>query len=125
MFTKNEFIILIFIAATALIGGMLNLLGGSPAKTDMAVVKNSFPVKSAQVPQTAEKTQKAPIYIKVNINTADIKEIVQIKGIGPHTAEKILHFRQRHGNFKNVTELMKVKGIGKKKLKKIEPFIEI
>ena len=59
----------------------------------------------------------------VNINTASVKKLILLPGIGKKTAEKIIEYRKIHGDFKKSSDLLKVKGIGKKKFKKIEKFL--
>jgi len=54
----------------------------------------------------------------VNINSASVKELQKVDGIGAKTAAKIVAYRDEHGAFKYVDELLKIKGIGKKKLEK-------
>lgn len=49
---------------------------------------------------------------KVNINTADVKELMTLNGVGRRVAEKIVEYRQAHGTFKKPEELRKVDGIG-------------
>ena len=51
---------------------------------------------------------------KININTATVEELAQLKGVGEKTAEKIIQFREEHGLFKNVADLEQVKGVGPK-----------
>ncbi len=53
----------------------------------------------------------------VDINSASVKELTSLKGIGTKKAEAILSYRKAHC-FKNVDEITKVKGIGKKFLQK-------
>lgn len=60
---------------------------------------------------------------RININTADIKALIKLPGIGKKTAEKIVELRKVKGHFKSLNELSEVKGIGKKKLKKMKDFI--
>ena len=59
----------------------------------------------------------------VNINTANVKKLILLPGIGKKTAEKIIKYRKIKGDFKKKSDLLKVKGIGKKKFKKIEKFL--
>ncbi len=49
----------------------------------------------------------------VNINTANIKELSSLKGIGKTKAEAIVKYRKANC-FENINELSNVKGIGKK-----------
>lgn len=52
----------------------------------------------------------------VNLNTASVVELQTIKGVGPKTAQKIVAFRDQHGQFATVGDLCNVPGIGKKTL---------
>lgn len=48
----------------------------------------------------------------VNINTADVKELMKLEGVGRKVAEKIVEYREHHGHFQKPEELRKVEGIG-------------
>lgn len=48
----------------------------------------------------------------LNINTATVEQLMQIKGIGEKKAQAIVEYRKSHGPFKKVEELELVKGIG-------------
>jgi len=61
---------------------------------------------------------------KVNLNTATVSELVQVKGIGEKTAKKIVEYRKKN-KFKTVDELVNVKGIGDKTLKKIRNQVTV
>ncbi len=50
--------------------------------------------------------------MKVNINTAGISELTQLKGIGTVKAQAIVAYRESHGPFKKIEDITKVKGIG-------------
>ena len=52
-----------------------------------------------------EAKAKAQAPLLVDINTADAKEIDELPGVGPSTAEKIVEYRRHHGKFKSVEEL--------------------
>lgn len=49
----------------------------------------------------------------VNINTADIKTLSSLKGVGQKKAKAIVDFRDANGDFTSVDELLNIKGIGK------------
>ena len=49
---------------------------------------------------------------KVNINTADVKELMTLSGVGHKVAERIVAYRDAHGPFKKAEEVRKVEGIG-------------
>ncbi len=53
---------------------------------------------------------------KLLINQAPKEKIVELPGIGPVLADRIISYRSNNGGFKRVDELRNVKGIGVKKL---------
>ncbi|MBW1751752.1 MAG: helix-hairpin-helix domain-containing protein [Deltaproteobacteria bacterium] len=53
---------------------------------------------------------------KINLNTATVKELAQLKRIGTKYAERIVKYREDNGSFKTADELIKVPGIGVKTL---------
>ncbi|MDD2430897.1 MAG: helix-hairpin-helix domain-containing protein [Firmicutes bacterium] len=61
----------------------------------------------------------------LNINTADYDQLVELPGIGPVLAERILTYRLEKGRFLSLDELMEVRGIGEKLLLKIKPYLTI
>ena len=50
----------------------------------------------------------------VNINTANLEELMELEGIGQKVAGRILVFRDKNGPFQRPEDLMLVKGIGEK-----------
>ena len=52
--------------------------------------------------------------IQVNINAASAEELIQLKGVGPKKAAKIVKFRETNGPFRIPEDLLKVPGIGPK-----------
>ena len=64
-------------------------------------------------------------FAKVNINTANVEELVTLTGIGPAKAEAIVQYRKANGQFKKIEDLTEVKGIGNKIVNKIKPEVTI
>lgn len=58
----------------------------------------------------------------ININTAGLEELQEIKGVGPKMAQRILDMRKKVRIFKRVEDLLQVKGIGPKTFAKIKPM---
>jgi competence protein ComEA len=72
------------------------------------------------------KAKPANVVIqKVNINTADKKTLMTIKGINSKKAQNIISYRTKNGNFKSVNDLLKVKGFSKKCLAKISKYLTV
>jgi len=63
------------------------------------------------------------VFGKINLNRADAAGLMRIKGVGGKTADAILAYRRAHGPFRDVRELLQIKGIGEKKLEKLAPQI--
>jgi len=61
----------------------------------------------------------------VNINRANLAQLQTLYGIGPTKAQEILKYRKAHGEFKSVDELVNVKGIGPKTLQKLKSHVSI
>lgn len=77
--------------------------------------------------QKINKFQKKiiPAEKSINLNTANLNELITLPGIGDKTAKSILEHREKVKRFKNISELLKVKGIGENKLNKIKKYIYI
>ena len=60
---------------------------------------------------------------KVDINTATVKELTALDGIGEGLAGRIVRYREEHGAFLSVDELMNVSGIGESKLSAIRDMV--
>lgn len=48
----------------------------------------------------------------VNINTAGVKQLMTLEGVGQKVAEKVIEYRTAHGPFKKPEQIRKVQGIG-------------
>lgn len=66
--------------------------------SDFSVTKNDFPV---------------------NINTAKFSQLYHIDGISENVAKAIIAYRDENGYFSDIEQLIEVKGIGEKTMEKI------
>jgi len=58
-----------------------------------------------------------------DLNTATLKQLEELPGVGRVTAHSILDFREKSGPFKSVNDLLVIPRISKKKLDKIRPYV--
>ncbi len=84
---------------------------------------NAYAADTQSVANT-EKSHSSQQMIKsdtsiVNINTADAKTLMTLKGIGAKKADVIIAYRTKNGNFATIDDLSKVKGIGEKSLARL------
>ena len=116
----------------------IKMAGGATAKADLSVLnlaevvkdggKVYVPLKEAvQTNINEEKSagQGKKIGGKVNINTADVKRLDTLPGIGPATAQAIVDYRREKGLFSAPEKLLGVPRLGKAKFEKLKEKITI
>jgi competence protein ComEA len=80
---------------------------------------------AAQAPAPSRAAAKPAATTIVNINTASVKELDALPGIGAKTAALIVEYREKNGPFKKIEELMNVRGVGEKSFLKLKPQLTV
>jgi competence protein ComEA len=62
---------------------------------------------------------------KININTATVEQLTQLKGVGASSAAGIIAYREKNGPFQKPEDLMQVPRIGRKTFEKNMALIAV
>lgn len=91
------------------------------------VIAHPCAAGGAQAPSGGRTTTtvKPEILVTVNINTASVKELDALPGVGARTAALIVEYRQKNGPFRKIEELMNVRGVGEKSFLKLKPQLTV
>ena len=115
--TKQEKVILIFLASTFITG--LGVSAYKKSRQNIQLEVQPYKINTAR--EEADKFIED--YSLININGFKIDELSRLPGVGDKIAARIVDYRKRHGPFRAKEELMQVKGIGEKKFEKIKDLI--
>ncbi len=98
--------------------------------TDQLYHRISPRVKFASAPNGKQDysqrlKQKETKSMLLEINTGDSTQIVELPGIGPYSAMKILNYRKRLGGFYSLSQLREIKGLRHSYVDSITPFFTL
>jgi comEA protein len=118
----------ILLAAVLVMSGLL-LIKQKDVPTTFTENTNSSSQGTAAKPVVSSPTSvQTPSTVKVglvNINTSSLEELDTLPGVGPATAQKIVDYRNKNGNFKSLENIMDVSGIGEAKYSQLKDKISI
>ena len=69
---------------------------------------------------TARSEVSQQVSKRVNVNTANVAELIELNGIGTKKAQAIVAYREKHGKFNSIEELTAISGIGDKFLARLQ-----
>lgn len=69
-----------------------------------------------------EQDEEPPV---INVNEASLNDWTKIPGIGPVKAQSIVDYIHEHGPLNSIDELLEIKGIGEKTLEKMKPYLNL
>ena len=104
--------------------------GGLTKKASAESINQAEKMKDGQqitIPskkQTA-KNEGSDSKAVININTAGVKELMTLSGIGEAKASDIISYREEHGPFSDISDIMKIQGIKEGIYHKIKDKITI
>lgn len=62
---------------------------------------------------------------KVSLNSATLEELMTLPGIGEGRAKLIIEYRQQNKGFKDIEEIMNIKGVGEKSFEKLKAYLTL
>ena len=99
-------------------------IGRNAGKSYLQIDTSQSP--TTQVIQTQSTTSQSSESLgKININTATSEQLQLLPDIGNVLAQRIIDYREQHGNFSNIEELKNVSGIGDARFAKIKDNITV
>lgn len=113
----------------AFLGGMYlgrNISGGS-IQTSVLSTQTATPATQDTAASSASSTPASVSQSngKININTADIYELMRLDGIGETYAQRIIDYRNANGPFTDIAQIKNVVGIGDKRFEAIKDAITV
>ena len=115
----------------------LEAAGGETEEADVNRLNLAYVLEDGEKLYIPRKNEEEQEYItqgkdnmsegqsKININSAQIEELITLPGVGEATANKIIEYRKENGKFQKIEDLKNVPGIGDSKFENIKMLIKV
>ena len=98
--------------------------GAPPVDTSAAGGAASV-AEAEAVAAAAPRRASKPPPVRTNLNTASAADLQRLPGIGPALAGRIVAYREANGPFRSPAQIVEVKGIGDKTFEKLAPWLHL
>lgn len=115
----------------------LEAAGGETEEADVNRLNLAYVLEDGEKLYIPSKNEEEQEYItqgkdnmsegqsKININSAQIEELITLPEVGEATANKIIEYRKENGKFQKIEDLKNVPGIGDSKYENIKTMIRV
>ena len=120
-----------FTKDTVVVQDVINMAGGLTKKADTSlinlaeVVSNHSSIVIGTYDSKSYILGENEVFVKVNINTCTIDELVTLDGIGEVKAQNIINYRKANGFFSSIEDIKNVEGVGESLFEKIKDYITV
>lgn len=95
----------------------------SAAESETVPAQTEIETETEEVSAATASDLEAEPDTRIDLNTADAAQLKTLPGIGDVLAERIIAYREEHGEFSTVEEIMNVKGIASGKFADLQDKI--
>ncbi|WP_025724614.1 helix-hairpin-helix domain-containing protein [Acholeplasma granularum] len=104
---------------------LINLAGGLKENADISNIRLGEKLSKSHYKIESYHVEINPIIQKINLNEAKLSDLLKIPNITETRATQILIYKEINGKFKNVNELLNIKGIGEATFEKIHIYFYV
>lgn len=96
-----------------------------PSGHSLSLIYGTSGFQPVPIQFEGEPEENPEVSFPLNVNTATANELVQVPGVGPSTASKILNYIQSNGPLNSIEELIDIPGIGPTTLENLKHYLTV
>lgn len=124
---KNQSVIIVGIAMIA-IGLIFVFIALNQPKVSLNVPETESSVPSISFDSTASEnilTENAPANVVINLNTCNVDDLIQLKGVGESKAQSIIAYRSVLGGYTSTEQIKEINGISDNLYESIKDYLTV